>query len=92
MITQIIPNKEAESYLKSAFANSNGIIDYIGDFVYSDSKSDKCPQDSYDNLLAKAADPEINTNNPILALKHQDGTISFMLLINGKLKPFTKRY
>ena len=92
MITQIISNMEAELHLKSAFANSNGIIDYIGDFAYSDSESDKCPQDPYYNLLAKAVDPEINTNNPILALKHQDGTISFMLLINGKLEPFTKRY
>ncbi|MCM1141056.1 MAG: ThiF family adenylyltransferase [Muribaculum sp.] len=91
MITQIVPYNEAELILKSAYANSKGIIDYIGDFVYSAPESDKCPKESFENILAKAVDPEINTNNPLLALKQHDGTISFMLLLNGELEPFTQR-
>lgn len=92
MITQIVPYMGAELYLKSAFANSNGIIDYIGDYVYSDIETDTYHPNLCDNIIAKAEDPEINTNNPLLALKRQDGTIVFMLLINNKLEPFTKRY
>ena len=90
MITNIIPSNEAKSLLEIAFLNSNGIIDYIGDFIYSDPESDSYPNDSLETIISKAIDPEININNPVLAIKHKDSSITFMLYINGTLIPFNK--
>lgn len=87
-ITHIIPADMAIDKLTDAYNTSKGIIDYIGDFTYSSHESDEFTADSLESLSNKAADPEINTNNPILAIKTKAGDIVFYLYINNQLLPF----
>jgi hypothetical protein len=88
MITHIIPFQNAHSQLEAIFTNSNGIIDYIGDFAYSAAETNSFKKESLESLMSKSYDCDINTNNPLLALKTLDGSITFMLLINSQLVPF----
>lgn len=88
MITHVVESSEAIDKLQDAYNTSHGIIDYIGDFTYSDADTDSTQDNAIDILASKASDPEINTNNPLLALKKKDGEISFYLFINNQLVPF----
>lgn len=88
MITHIVAAQSAMTSLKDAFKTSKGIIDYIGDYAYSDPKNDSFQLESLAILEAKSIDENINTNNPLLILKKKDGSISFLLYINNELVPF----
>lgn len=90
MVTHFVDALNAEHLLNEAFETSKGIIDYIGDFEYSDSETDTYRMESFYQIAHKATDNSINTCNPLLAIRHTDGTISFFLFINNKLVRFIK--
>lgn len=86
-VTHFIGYDDAENVLRDKFASSQGLIDYIGDFAYSD-ESDGYHEETLTTVALKAEDRSINTKNPIVALKRTDGTIVFYLYINGGLVRF----
>ena len=90
MVTHFVDALNAEHYLSDAFETSKGIIDYIGDFDYSDAETETYKIESFNQIAHKASDNSINTCNPLLAIRHTDGTISFFLFINYKLVKFHK--
>lgn len=88
LVTHFVGASNALQELEDAFQTSKGIIDYIGDYTYSDYENDSCSMQMLGSLASKAMDEEINTNNPLLALKTKNGTINFYLYINNQLVPF----
>lgn len=88
MITHVVSAETAREDLTDAYNTSKGIIDYIGDYTYSKFDSDSYSDEMLDNMEAKATDPEINTNNPLLAIRKKNGEIIFYLFINNQLVPF----
>ena len=90
MVTHIVEADKAEDSLLDAFNTSKGIIDYIGDYMYSGEEENSIPGSALGVLSAKAADSSINTRNPLLSIKNPGGTISFFLFINDELVPFMK--
>lgn len=88
MITHIISAEYAKEQLEYAFQTSKGIIDYIGDFVYSGAESGTFSEDALYTIENKALNPNVNTNNPILAVRNPEGTLSFFLFLNQELIPF----
>lgn len=89
MVTHVLDAQDAESRLVQIYQHTKGIVDYIGDFDYSGEKSGTFRPKSLDLLRAKAADPEINTRNPLLIVRNTDGSLSFFLFINNGLVPFS---
>lgn len=90
MLTHFISSGHAEEYLNYAYEISDGIIDYIGDFVYSDGEAGTYKNTDLNAIVQKALDPTINTNNPLLAIRNTDSSISYFLYINGALTPFVQ--
>lgn len=90
MITHVVDPHNAVELLTDAYNTSRGLIDYIGDYTYSGENPSTYNQPSYELLATKAEDPSINTNNPLLAVRNPDNTISFFLYINNGLEKFTK--
>lgn len=90
LVSHIIEAENAEQTLNSAFNTSNGIVDYIGDYTYSCGETDSFKEELIDVLASKAADEHINTNNPLLAIKNLDGSLSFFLYLNNALRRFVK--
>lgn len=90
MVTHIIDSYNAKALLEDAFRTSKGIIDYIGDYVYSTETAGTYSQTSIELIANKAADESINTCNPMLAVRNPDRTISYFLYINDELVPFIK--
>lgn len=88
MVSHIIESENAKSHLDYAFRLSGGIIDYLGDYVYSDGDKGSYKPKYQDIMAAKAADENININNPVLATRNLDGTLSFYLYLAGKLEKF----
>lgn len=91
MLTHVVSPDEAEEVLRDAFQTSKSIIDYIGDYTYSGEKADTFTKETLELLRTKAEDQTINTNNPLLALRNPNGTVSFFLYINNGLVPFHKQ-
>lgn len=91
MVTHIIDAFSAKEKLEDTFQTSKGIIDYIGDYDYSESNSATYRTSSFRLIAAKAVDPDINTNNPLLAIRNTDNSVSFFLYINNELVPFIKK-
>lgn len=87
-LTHFIEANNAKQKLENAFNVSNGIIDYIGDYYYSGKENDTYNEEILDILEAKANDISINTNNPLLAIRNPDRSISFFLYINEALHTF----
>lgn len=90
MVTHAVEATVANEWLSDAYKTSKGIIDYIGDFAYSGEKAGTFSEDALELLAAKAEDETINTNNPLLAVRNPDGSVSFFLYINNGLVPFVK--
>lgn len=90
MVTDIVDSLNAENHLINAFNMSKGIIDYIGDYTYSADSRETYHPSLLDNLRFKAKEEEINSNNPMLAIRNPEGDISFFLYINDSLIPFCK--
>lgn len=88
MVTHIIDANNAIALLEDAFRTSNGIIDYIGDYVYSTETAGTYSQKTFELIANKADDESINTCNPMLAVWNPDRSISFFLYINNELVPF----
>ena len=88
LITHIVSAETAIEELQDAYDTSKGIIDYIGDYTYSKFDSDSYSNEMLDIISAKASDSDINTNNPLLALRTKNGDINFYLYINSQLVPF----
>ena len=88
MITHIVPAGSAKEQLDYTFQTSKGIIDYIGDLVYSRAKPGTFSEDALATIESKAFNPNINTNNPLLEVRNPEGTLSFFLYLNGELIPF----
>ena len=88
MISHIIGTENAKEHLDYVFKLSGGIIDYLGDYVYSDGDTYSYKPEYRDIIAAKAADEDININNPILAIRNPNGTLSFYLYLAGNLEKF----
>jgi hypothetical protein len=88
MVTHIIDAYNAKALLEDAFRTSKGIIDYIGDYVYSTETAGTYSQKTFELIANKADDESINTCNPMLAVRNPDRSISFFLYINNELVPF----
>lgn len=91
MVTHIVDAFSAREKLEDAFQTSKGIIDYIGDYDYSGPNNATYRKSSLDLIAAKAVDSDINTNNPLLAVRNTDNSVSFFLYINNELVPFIKK-
>lgn len=91
MVTHIVEPDNAERLLENAFSKSKGIIDYLGDVAYSGEESGTVNKASMEDITAKAMDENINTNNPLLAIRNPEGDFTFFLYINGDLLPFSER-
>lgn len=89
MITHVVDALNAEELLSDAFETSKGLIDYIGDYRYSGEKSKTYSASSFELIASKAEDCSINTNNPLLAVRNPDGSITFFLYINNELVKFS---
>lgn len=89
MITHIVDALNAEGLLSDAFETSKGLIDHIGDYRYSGEKSETYSASSFELIASKAEDCSINTNNPLLAVRNPDGSITFFLYINNELVKFS---
>ena len=89
MITHVVDALNAEELLSDAFETSRGLIDYIGDYRYSGEKSETYSVSSFELIASKAEDCSINTNNPLLAVRNPDGSITFFLYINNELVKFS---
>lgn len=92
LITHIVDALNAKDQLTDAFETSKGLIDYIGDYRYSGEEPNSYSQLSLDIITSKANDDSINTNNPLLAVRNPDGSISFFLYINNELAMFRPKY
>lgn len=92
MITHIIDALNAKEALFDAFNTSKGLIDYIGDYRYSGDEPETYNAYTFDLLSLKAEDESINTNNPLLAVRNPDGSITFFLYINNELVKFSPKY
>lgn len=92
MITHVVDALNAEELLSDAFETSKGLIDYIGDYRYSGEKSETYSASSFELIASKAEDCSINTNNPLLAVRNPDGSITFFLYINNELVKFSPMY
>lgn len=90
MITHVVDALNAEELLSDAFETSKGLIDYIGDYRYSGEKSETYSVSSFELIASKAEDCSINTNNPLLAVRNPDGSITFFLYINNELVKFSQ--
>ncbi len=88
MVTHIVSADYAKEQLEDAFQTSKEIIDYIGDFVYSGAEANTFSANAFATIASKAENPNINTSNPLLAVRNPEGTLSFFLYINGELIPF----
>ena len=88
MVTHIVEATDAQQKLCDAFYSSNSVIDYIGDYTYSGGESNTYREETLLSLINKAEDTSINTNNPLLALRNPDGSVSFFLYMNASLVPF----
>lgn len=77
MITHIVDAWNAKELLTDAFKTSKGIIDYIGDYRYSGEEPETYSASSFELMASKAEDDSINTNNPLLAVRNPDGSLSF---------------
>lgn len=91
MITHIVDAWNAKELLTDAFKTSKGIIDYIGDYRYSGEEPETYSASSFDLMASKAGDDSINTNNPLLAVRNPDGSLSFFLYINNELVKFSQK-
>ena len=91
MITHIIDALNAKEALSDAFNTSKGLIDYIGDYRYSGDEPETYNAYTFDLLSSKAEDKSINTNNPLLAVRNPDGSITFFLYINNELVKFSPK-
>ena len=91
MITHIVDSFNATELLNDAYQTSKELIDYIGDYSYSGEQADTYSQSSLDLIASKAEDPTINTNNPLLAVRNPDGSITFFLYINNELVKFKEQ-
>ena len=91
MITHIVDSFNATELLNDAYQTSKGLIDYIGDYSYSGEQADTYSQSSMDLIASKAQDSTINTNNPLLAVRNPDGSITFFLYINNELVKFKEQ-
>lgn len=89
MITHVVDALNAEELLSDAFETSKGLIDYIGDYRYSGEKSETYSASSFELIASKAEDCSINTNDPLLAVRNPDGSITFFLYINNELVKFS---
>lgn len=89
MVTHFISSENANLQLRDAWNVSQGIIDYIGDFRYSNFE-DSYKKEDAKIIFAKAQDEEVDTNNPLLAIRKTTGEIDFYLFIKGGLKKFEK--
>lgn len=90
MITHIVDALNAEDLLTDAYKTSKGIIDYIGDFRFSGENQGTYTDESLNIISSKAEDKEVNTNNPLLAVRNPDGSLTFFLYINNELVKFTR--
>lgn len=90
MITHMVDSENAKDLLTDAYKTSKGLIDYIGDYCYSTEREGTYHQSSLELIASKAADFTINTNNPLLAVRNPDRSISFFLYINNELVKFTE--
>ena len=89
MITHVVDALNAEELLSDAFETSKGLIDYIGDYRYSGEQPETYSASSFELIASKAEDCSINTNNPLLAVRNPDGSITFFLYINNELVKFS---
>ena len=86
-----IQNEGASESLEEVFNFSEGVIDYIGEIHYSGIIGDTFSKDVELSIRAKAQSESINTNNPLLALRNPDGSISFYLYFNGDFIKFIEQ-
>lgn len=87
MVSHIVATADARNALQTAFSMSGGLIDYLGDYVYSGPEAGSFDEKLTGLLAAKAADKSININNPVLAVRTPDASLSFFLYIGGRLEP-----
>lgn len=86
-VTSAPQAKDACRQLKDVFAQSEGVIDYIGDIAYTNGNPNN-DKELMTLLESKAISQEINTNNPLLASVDEDGNVDFFLYINCVLQKF----
>ena len=69
---------------------SQGVINYVGEYRYSTEMQGEYSKDALDNIIELSTREDVNTNNPLLALRNIDGSTTFYLYIDNKLELFNK--
>lgn len=90
-VCHAVDSYTASEALESFFKSSEGIIDYIGEIHYSGEEKDTYKQEVFESLKTKADSENINTNNPLLAIRNPEGDISYFLFINNTLQKFVEQ-
>lgn len=78
--------KTAEDIL----AVSQGVIDFIGEYRYSTERNGEYSAEMVNYMRELSSRDDVNTNNPLLALRNIDGTTTFYLYIDARLELFNK--
>lgn len=71
-------------------AVSQGVIDFIGEYRYSTERNGEYPAEMVDYMRELSSRDDVNTNNPLLALRNTNGTTTFYLYIDDRLELFNK--
>ena len=91
-VCHAVNSSEAKEALECIFESCEGIIDYIGEIHYSCEEKDTYKNEIFDSLQAKAESKDVNTNNPLLAIRNPEGDISYFLFINNNLCKFKEKF
>ena len=65
---------------------SQGVIDFIGEYRYSAENYGEYSAELVDYMKELSSKEDVNTNNPLLALRNTDRTTTFYLYIDEKLE------
>lgn len=70
---------------------SQGVIDFIGEYRYSTEKDGEYSTDMVDYMKDLSLKKDVNTNNPLLALRNTNGSTTFYLYIDETLEEMKYR-
>ena len=77
--------------IKDILEVSQGVIDFIGEYRYSTEKDGEYSTDMVDYMKDLSLKKDVNTNNPLLALRNTNGSTTFYLYIDETLEEMKYR-
>lgn len=84
-ITHCIPEYDMRA-INDILYVSQGVIDYVGEYRYSTENDGEYSSETLNHIKELSIRENINTNNPLLALRNTNGSTTFYLYIDGQLE------